>query len=77
MGLFDEIDAAGEQAAVNLTGGMKPMSLGAFMAAFNRNVPAYYVDGNDLRWLVGPREGQKQDITHHLKLETYLNIAWY
>src|SRR5690554_7593763 len=47
--LFDEIEATGEQAAVNLTGGMKPMSLGAFMAAFNRNVPAYYVDGNDLR----------------------------
>lgn len=72
--LFDEIEVTGEQAAVNLTGGMKPMSLGAFMAAFNRNVPAYYVDGNDLRWIVGPREGQKQDITHHLNLEAYLNI---
>lgn len=48
------------QPLVNATGGTKPMSTGAFMACFNKNVPVYYINVDKLNWLYIPKEQKAQ-----------------
>ena len=39
---------------LNATGGTKPLSIGAFLACYNRNIPVYYVNLDKLNWLYRP-----------------------
>ena len=54
---------------INITGGTKLMSLGAFLAAFNRDVEAYYVEDNSLQWVNTAGQRDLTPLTTNLKLK--------
>lgn len=64
----------GAEVLVNVTGGTKPMSIGAHMAAFNTDAPAFYVHNDAVAWLHLPAGDKRAavDLDERLKLRSFL-----
>lgn len=71
---IEQLQANDKQPMINITGGTKLMSLGAFLAAFNRDVDAYYVEDNSLQWVNTAGQRDLTPLTTSLKLDQFLAI---
>lgn len=70
-----EIDRAGsdQRVMINATGGTKPMSIGAYMAGYARDVPVFYVHDDQVIWLhKAPGPGFALNDT--LRLKDFLRV---
>lgn len=73
----DEVQRQHERGAevlVNITGGTRPMSIAAHMAAVHSNVPAFYVHEDRVAWLhvVAGQARAPVDLQERLKLPAFL-----
>ncbi|HRH92576.1 MAG TPA: DUF1887 family CARF protein [Agitococcus sp.] len=64
----------GNKTLINATGGTKPMSIGAFLAGFNHDIPVFYVNNDELTWLHNPQKDEGFEIAERLKLEDFLRM---
>lgn len=66
---------AGQEVLVNATGGTKPMSIAAHMAASNAKVPAFYVNDDRIEWLYLPLGDQRasRELEERLNLPDFLS----
>lgn len=73
-GEIGRLREAGRNVLVNATGGTKPMAIAAHMAAFNLEVPAFYVHADRLDWLYLPPDTAHTpfELEERLKLPDFL-----
>ena len=64
----------GKTVSINATGGTKPMSIGAFLAGFNHDVPVFYVNNDEVSWLHNPDRQSGFAIDERLKLDDFLRM---
>lgn len=66
--------ASAGEVFVNATGGTKPMAIGAHMAAFLNDVPAFYVHDDRVEWLNQPGSVQRpsQELGEQIRLGEFL-----
>ncbi|SFD09795.1 protein of unknown function [Microbulbifer thermotolerans] len=68
----------GEKVLVNATGGTKPMSIAAYMAGYQQEVPVFYVHNDRVHWLEqGGRDEKLFDIEDRLKLKQFFLAHGY
>jgi len=70
---IDQLKKEDKDIWVNVTGGTKPMAIAAHLAAFNKDVPAFYVDGNKLIWLLLNGESPDGETTQVMKEKLKIN----
>ncbi len=72
--LILKVKPSGKTVYINATGGTKPMSIGAFLAGFNLDIPVFYVNNDEVTWLNNPAKLNGFAIAERIKLDAFLRM---